>query len=135
MEDKSDTSGSLGSGPGSKPGIAYEQEKMGEPGDPGVPAGDQYPTNERGGIAEGGHGGVGIDDPPGSRAARESRSSGPEPTKDDRNTGSLGGLTEDVSTSDAALAKDVANSDDPYSDEQADQHGAQKHSAEQGREG
>lgn len=131
MEDTSETSGSLGSGPGSEPGTAYDQERMGEPGDPGVPTGDQYPTNERGGVAEGGRGGVGIDDPPGTHPPGESSSSGPDPTKADRNTGSLGDLTEDVSTSETAAAKDVASSDDPYSDEQADQHGAKKHSAEQ----
>ena len=131
MEDTSETRGSLGSGPGSEPGTAYDREKMGEPGDPGVPTGDQYPTNERDNIAEGGRGGVNIDDPPGTQPAGESRSSGPEPTKADRNTGSLGDLTEDVSTSDTAATKDVTSPDDPYSEEQAEQHGAKKHSAEQ----
>jgi hypothetical protein len=128
MEDTSETSGSLGSGPGSKPGIAYDQERLGEPGDPGVPAGDQYPTNERDNIAEGGHGGVGIDDPPGTHPPGESLSPGSDPTKAERNAGSLGDLTEDVSTSEAAAAKDVANSDDPYSDEHAEQQQATKHS-------
>jgi hypothetical protein len=37
----------IGSGLASKPGVAYDTEELGEPGQPGVPTGDQYPTNER----------------------------------------------------------------------------------------
>lgn len=131
MADTSETHGSLGSGPGSKPGTSYDQERVGEPGDPGVPTGDQHPTNERDNITEGGRGSVGIDDVPGTRPPGESLSSGPDPTEAQRNTGSLGDLTEDVSTSDMAAARNVDSNDDPYSDEHAEQQGAaKKHSAE-----
>jgi hypothetical protein len=37
----------IGSGLAGKPGVAYDTEELGEPGQPGVPTGDQYPTNER----------------------------------------------------------------------------------------
>jgi hypothetical protein len=120
----------LGSGVAGEPGIAYDTERLGEPGDPGVPTGDQHPTEERDNIQEGG-GSVGIDIP-GTHAPGESRSSEPEPTKDTRETGSLGTLTEDVSTSEMAATRNMGNSDDPYSQEDAGQHGAKKHSAEQG---
>ena len=134
MSDTSETHGTsdLGSGvTGGEPGTSYDQERLGEPGDPGVPTGDQYPTNERGNIAEGGHGGAGIDDPPGTHPPGEALSSEPEPTKADRNTGSLGDLTEDTSISPMAATKDVASSDDPYSEAQGGQPQAEKHSAEQ----
>jgi hypothetical protein len=88
----------MGSGVSSKPGISYDSERLGEPGDPGVPTGDQYPTNERDNIT-------------------------------DRDAGSLGGLAQDVSTSDVAASRHVATSDDPYSHEDADQQQAEKHSA------
>jgi hypothetical protein len=103
---------------------------MGEPGDPGVPTGDQHPTNERDNVTEGGRGGVGIDDPPGTHPPGESLSPGPDPTEAQRNTGSLGDLTEDVSVSDMAATRNVVSNDDPYSDEQAEQGQAEKHSAE-----
>jgi hypothetical protein len=53
-----DTSGTdvtqdLGSGVAGEPGVAYDAERLGEPGDPGVPKGEQYPTNERENITEG----------------------------------------------------------------------------------
>jgi hypothetical protein len=126
MADTSEThvTRDLGSGVAGEPGIAYDTERLGEPGDPGVPTGDQYPTAERDNINEGG-GSVGIDIP-GTRPPGESLSSEPEPTKDTRDTGSLGKLTEDVSTSEMAATRNVANSDDPYSHEDADQHRAER---------
>jgi hypothetical protein len=36
----------IGSGLAGRPGVAFDAEKLGEPGQPGVPMGDQYPTNE-----------------------------------------------------------------------------------------
>jgi hypothetical protein len=131
MADTSEThvSQDMGSGVSSKPGISYDSERLGEPGDPGVPTGDQYPTNERDNITEGGHGSVGVDDVPGTRPPGEPVSSEPEPTSADRDAGSLGGLAQDVSTSDVAASRHVATSDDPYSHEDADQQQAEKHSA------
>lgn len=46
-----------------KPGVAYDTEKLGEPGQPGVPTGDQYPANERDDNIEESGGGVGVDIP------------------------------------------------------------------------
>lgn len=135
MDNTSDTRGmpepDLGSGPGSESGTSYDQQRVGEPGDPGVPTGDQYPTNERDGITEGGHGGVGIEDVPGTRPPGEFVSSEPDPTRADRNAGSLGDLTQDVSTSETAASRNFATSDDPYSHEDAGQQQSEKHSAEQ----
>jgi hypothetical protein len=37
----------IGSGLAGEPGVAYDEEKLGEPGQPGVPTRDQHPTNER----------------------------------------------------------------------------------------
>ncbi|MGH3822914.1 MAG: hypothetical protein ACRDRA_08790 [Pseudonocardiaceae bacterium] len=36
----------IGSGLAGRPGVAFDAEKLGEPGQPGVPTEDQYPTNE-----------------------------------------------------------------------------------------
>ena len=120
----------VGSGVAGESGVAYDTERLGEPGDPGVPKGDQYPTNERDNITEGGHGGVGIDDVPGTRTPGESVSSEPEPAEAATRQGrSLGELTEDVSTSDMAAARKMANPDDPYSHEDADEQRSKKHSA------
>jgi hypothetical protein len=120
----------IGSGTAGEPGVAYDTERLGEPGDPGVPTGDQYPTNERDNITEGGYGGVGIDDVPGTRPPGEPVSSDPEPTRANRDAGSLGELTEDVSTSEmAATWRKAAASDDPYSHEDANQQRSEKHSA------
>jgi hypothetical protein len=118
----------VGSGTAGQPGVAYDTERLGEPGDPGVPTGDQYPTNERENIKEGGYGGAGIDDVPGTRPAGESVSSEPTPTTAQRDTGSLGDLAQDVSTSEMTATKPLADSDDPYSHEDADQQRAEKHS-------
>jgi hypothetical protein len=123
----------IGSGTAGEPGVAYDTDRLGEPGDPGVPTGDQYPTNEPGNISEGGHGGVGIDDPPGTHPAGESASSEPEPTEPVTRQGrSLGELTEDVSTSEAASAATrhmaPSDADDPYSHEDADQARSERHS-------
>lgn len=133
MENTSETHGTpdLGSGVAGEPGTSYDQQRLGEPGDPGVPTGDQYPTNERDNITEGGQGGVGIDDVPGTRPPGESLSSDPDPTKAERNTGSLGDLAEDVSISEMAATRNLATSDDPYSHEDADQQRSKKHSAEE----
>ena len=127
-----DTTQDIGSGTAGEPGIAYDPDSVGEPVPPGVPTGDQYPTNERDNISTGGHGGAGIiDDPPGTRPAGESASSEPEPTEPvTRQGGTLGELAEDVSTSEAAspATRHLAPSDDPYSHEDADQARAERHS-------
>ena len=44
----------IGSGAAGEPGVAYDINGLGEPGDPGVPTGGQYPTNERGNKAHSG---------------------------------------------------------------------------------
>jgi hypothetical protein len=128
MDDTSEThvTRDIGSGTAGEPGVAYDTDRLGEPGDPGVPTGDQYPTNERDNITEGGYGGVGIDDPPGTRPVGESVS-GSEPPRGGQR-GSLGDLAEDVSTSEMAATKEVAESDDPYSHGDADEKRSQKHS-------
>ncbi len=36
----------IGSGLAGRPGVAFDAEKLGESEQPGVPMGDQYPTNE-----------------------------------------------------------------------------------------
>ena len=128
MADTSETH-DMGSGVSGKPGISYDSERLGEPGDPGVPTGDQYPTNERDNITFGGSGSVGVDDVPGTRPPGEPVSSEPEPTKADRDARSLGDLAEDVSTADVAESREVAPSDDSYSHADADQQQAEKHSA------
>ncbi len=92
-----------GSGATGKPGVAYDPERAGEPGQAGVPMGDQYPSNEKKGEMDDsivadvhvpGPYPSGQGDPTG-----EPLSSEPEPTKATRDAGSLGSLTEDVSTS------------------------------------
>ena len=119
----------IGSGTAGESGVAYDTERLGEPGDPGVPKGDQYPTNERDNITEGGHGGVGIDDVPGTRTPGEPVSSEPEPTRADRDAGSLGELAQDVSSSEMAATRKMATSNDPYAHEDANQQRSEKHSA------
>jgi hypothetical protein len=119
----------IGSGAAGESGVAYDTERLGEPGDPGVPKGDQYPTNERDNITEGGHGGVGIDDVPGTRTPGEPVSSEPEPTRADRDAGSLGELAQDVSSSEMAATRKMATSNDPYAHEDANQQRSEKHSA------
>lgn len=51
MEDSSERheTQDIGSGLTGEPGISYDSERLGEPGQPGVPTGDQYPSNEGGG--------------------------------------------------------------------------------------
>jgi hypothetical protein len=129
MADTSETNVTrdIGSGAAGEPGVAYDTQKLGEPGDPGVPTGDQYPTNERDNITEGGYGGVGIDDVPGTRTPGEPVSSEPAPTRADREAGSLGELAEDMSTSEMAATRKMAASEDPYTHEDADQQRSQKH--------
>jgi hypothetical protein len=136
MADASETHATqgIGSGAAGEPGVAYDTDRVGEPGDPGVPTGDQYPTNEGDNITEGGHGGVGIDDPPGTRPPGESGSSDPEPTEAATRQGeSLGELTEEVSTSEKASAPTrkmaPSGTDDPYSHEDANQQRSEKHSS------
>jgi hypothetical protein len=121
----------IGAGTAGESGVAYDSDRLGEPGDPGVPTGDQHPTNERDNIAEGGHGGVGIDDVPGTRTPGEPVSSESEPTTAATRQGrSLGALADDVSTSEKATTetRKVATSDDPYSHDDADQARSEKHS-------
>jgi hypothetical protein len=126
------TTQDIGSGAAGEPGVAYDPDSVGEPVPPGVPTGDQHPTNERDNISEGGHGGVGIDDPPGTHPAGESVSSEPEPTEAaTRQGGPLGAQAEDAGTSEKASAttRHMAPSDpdDPYSHEDADQARAERH--------
>jgi hypothetical protein len=105
MEDSSERheTQDIGSGLTGKPGISYDSERLGEPGQPGVPTGDQYPSNEGGGD--------GMDDAivadvniPGAYPSDrgdptgEPLSTGSEPTKETRDTASLGDLTENVSS-------------------------------------
>lgn len=93
----------MGSDVSGRPGIAYDPEKLGEPGQPGVPTGDQYPTNETKGemndaiVAD-----VHIPGPyPADQGdpTGEPFSSEPEPTKATRSAESLGDLTKSMSTS------------------------------------
>lgn len=93
MEDRSGVTG--------EPGVAYDTEKMGEPGQPGVPTGDQYPTNEgdeeRNIVAD-----VDIPGPyPSGRGDPTGEPLSPETERPEatRTGGSLGDLTKDVSTS------------------------------------
>lgn len=93
--------GETASGVTGEPEAAYDTEKLGEPGQPGVPLGDQYPTNEgdkeRKIVSD-----VHIPgpypsaqgDPTGEPLSPETEQ--PEAT---RTGGSLGDLTKDVSTS------------------------------------
>ena len=125
------TTQDIGSGTAGEPGVAYDPDRVGEPVQPGVPTGDQHPTNERDNISTGGQGSVGIiDDPPRTHPAGESASSEPEPTEATRQGGTLGELTEDVSTSEKAspATRHMAPSDDPYSHGDADQARAERHS-------
>jgi hypothetical protein len=120
----------VGSGSAGEPGVAYDTDSLGERGDPGVPTGDQHPTNEPGNIKEGGYGGVGIADVPGTRPAGEPVSSDSEPSRGaTRQGGTLGELTEDVSTSERASAptREMAPADDPYSHDDADQQRSEEH--------
>ena len=126
------TTQDIGSGAAGEPGVAYDPDSVGEPVPPGVPTGDQHPSNERDNISEGGHGGVNIDDPPGTHPAGESVSSEPEPTEAaTRQGGPLGARAEDAGTSEKASAttRHMAPSDpdDPYSHEDADQARAERH--------
>lgn len=95
MDDSSETRDTGSSGTG-EPGIAYDSEKLGEPGQPGVPTGDQHPTNEGDDkkriVAD-----VDIPGPyPSDRGdpTGEPMSSEPEPTKETREAGSLGDLVQ-----------------------------------------
>jgi hypothetical protein len=93
----------MGSGVRGKPGTAYDPDALGESGQPGVPTGDQYPTNEaKGDMNDAIVADVHIPGPyPSDQGdpTGEPLSSGPEPTKATRSAGSLGNLTEDTSTS------------------------------------
>jgi hypothetical protein len=40
------------SGSAREPGVAYDTDRLGEPGQPGIPTGDQYPANKRDNITE-----------------------------------------------------------------------------------
>lgn len=118
----------IGSGTAGEPGVAYDTDRLGESGDPGVPTGGQYPTNERDNISEGGYGGAGIDDVPGTRSPGESVSSEPEPTSADRDAGSLGDLTQDASTSEMAATNQVADSSSAYIPDDPGRQRSEKHS-------
>jgi hypothetical protein len=102
MEESSETR-EMSSGVTGKPGTAYDAERVGEPGQPGVPTGDQHPVNEGDGTKEiaadvnvPGPYPSGQGDPTGKPLSPET-----EPTEASRTGGSLGNLTEDTSTSSA----------------------------------
>jgi hypothetical protein len=85
----------MGSGGTGEPGIAYDPDRLGEPGQPGVPQGDQYPTNEgdekREIVAD-----VHIPGPyPSGRGDPDAPpASEADPTKETRDAGSLGDLVQ-----------------------------------------
>ena len=93
----------MGSGVSGKPGVAYDPDRLGEPGQAGVPTGDQYPTNEpKGEMDDAIAADVHIPGPyPSDQGdpTGEPLSSEPEPTKATRGAGSLGNLTEEAGTS------------------------------------
>lgn len=132
MADTSEThvTKDVGSGVAGEQGTAYDTERLGEPG-PGVPTGDQHPTNERDNVTEGGYGGVGIEDVPGTRPPGDVSYESEPPRAATRQGESLGELTEDRSTSEMAGrgTDTVASSDDAYSHQDADQSRSEKHSA------
>jgi hypothetical protein len=81
-------------------GTAYDSERLEEPGQSGVPKGDQYPTNEEGGRRESISADVRVPGPyPSGSPDTSASSSDPEPSKEARDADSLGDLTEDVGTS------------------------------------
>src|SRR3712207_1847085 len=95
MDDSSEPR-EMGSGTAGEPGIAYDPDRLGEPGQPGVPTGDQYPTNEGDETRE-----IKADvDVPGpyptdrGDPTGEPLTSEPEPTKETRDVDSLGDLVE-----------------------------------------
>ena len=99
MDDTPETQ-EIGSGVHGKPGISYDPESVeGEPGQPGVPTGDQYPANKEGDDEKGIVSDTEISgaypthrgDPPG-----EALSSGPAPTKESRDVASLGEVVHGV---------------------------------------
>ncbi len=76
-----------------KPDVAYDPERVGEPSQPGVPTGDQRPTNE-GDEARDIAADVHVPGPYPSDSGVDhtggTHSSEPEPTKETRDAGSLG---------------------------------------------
>lgn len=81
-------------------GTAYDSERLEEPGQWGVPTGDQHPTNEEGGIRDSISADVHVPGPyPSDSTNTSASSSDPEPTEDARDANSLGNLTKDVGTS------------------------------------
>lgn len=107
-----------GSGVPGEPGVAYDTEKLGEPGQPGVPRGDQYPSNEGDKEREitadvhiPGPYPSGRGDPTGEPLSSESED--PQAT---RTGGSLGNLTEDVSTS--SMREETGGLGSPVFDEE-----------------
>jgi hypothetical protein len=115
-----DGSGETTSGVTGEPGVAYDTEKLGEPGQPGVPQGDQYPTNkddEREIVADVDIPGPypsGRGDPTGEPLSSETEH--PEAT---RTGGSLGDLTKDVSTS--TMREDTGGLGSPIFDDEKHQ--------------
>jgi hypothetical protein len=81
-------------------GTAYDSERLGEPGQSGVPTGEQRPTNEEGGMRDSISSDVHVPGPyPSDSTDTSASSSGPEPTKETRDANSLGDLTGDDGTS------------------------------------
>lgn len=123
MEDSSERHATqdIGSGSAGKPGISYDSERLGEPGQPGVPTGDQYPSNE--GEGEGMNDAIASDvhvpgPYPSEGDTGESLSSEPEPTKETRDAASLGDLTENVSSE--TVREETSGLGSPaYDDEQS----------------
>lgn len=76
-----------------KPHVAYDPERVGEPGQPGVPTEDQRPTNESdetGNIAADVHIPGPYPSDSGENRTGGTHSSEPEPTKETREAASLG---------------------------------------------
>jgi hypothetical protein len=119
MRNSSETE-ETGSGVTGRSGVAYDPEKMGEPGQAGVPMGDQYPSNEKKGeVDDSIRADVHVPGPyPSDQGdpTGEPLSSEPEPTEVTRDAGSLGSLTEDVSTS--TMREDTGGLGSPMLDDE-----------------
>jgi hypothetical protein len=117
MEESSETR-EMGSGVTGNPGTAYDPERLGEPGQSGVPTGDQYPANEEDDNKEiaadvnvPGPYPSGRGDPTGKPLSPET-----EPAEASRTGGSLGNLTEDASTS--SVRDETGGLGSPLSDDE-----------------
>lgn len=109
----------MGSGTSGRPGVAYDPEKVGEPGQRGVPMGDQHPTNEGDGtknIAADVH----IPGPyPSDQDESTSHSDEAPPTKESRGVGSIGDVVRGTSTS-TLREESEGSADDTVVDDEPD---------------